>query len=44
MLGVLLPKLNIAMTKRSGKKKELDNNFNFLSQYTFDKFEKDIKK
>ena len=47
MLGILLPKLNIAMTKRKGKKEDTKNelilNNSFLAKYTFDNFEEEIK-
>ncbi len=48
MLGVLLPMLNISMTKNSGNKNSKNSSneqisMDFLSKYTFDKFENDIK-
>lgn len=45
MLGVLLPMLNISMTKHQAKNniKSNDVNIDFISQYTFEKFEKDIQ-
>ena len=45
MLGVLLPKLNIAMTRRKGKKEnqpQIKPDMNFLANYTFDRFEKSL--
>ncbi len=48
MLGILLPKLNIAMTKRGGKKQnnvEQKNQINpFLENYTMEKFEEELNK
>ena len=46
MLGILLPKLNIFMTRHSGKRnddKNVKNNiYNFIKDATFDEFEKEV--
>ena len=44
MLGVLLPMLNITMTKHGDKrdKENKNSNMDFLSQYTIEKFEQDL--